>query len=82
MVIMKEMSISESESAQKGPQILTSEVEHAMKRIKKGKAPGPDSINIEYNNSCPGDVKIQASTSISNCWKHWKSWGRSNHQDS
>ena len=30
-----------------GPQILKSEVEYAMKKITKGKALGPDSINIE-----------------------------------
>ena len=30
-----------------GPQIFKSEVEYAMKRIKKGKTLGPDSINIE-----------------------------------
>ena len=30
-----------------GPQILKSEVEYAMKKTKKGKAPGPDNITIE-----------------------------------
>ena len=30
-----------------GPQMLKSEAQHAMKRIKKEKAPGLDSINIE-----------------------------------
>ena len=30
-----------------GPQILKSEVEHAVKMITKGEAPGPGSINIE-----------------------------------
>ena len=44
---MKEMSITESEPNTEGLQILKREVEYAVKKTKKGKAPGPDNITIE-----------------------------------